>query len=255
MAEILVSNLEKDGERRPFVAHGFAMLGSAGGLSVLRGYFEPGWRWSTDVGPIAKTESCQVHHHGYVIAGSMRARLDDGTEREFATEDLFDLPPGHDAWVTSRVPCEVIDVSPAATTYARPAGLAEADDSAMKLVRRGYQAFNTGDMDALRNLLAHDVLQHVPGHGPFAGTHKGVDAVLDYYAKLAESTDGTFRADLVDVHGDGGGHVLAIHQTTAVRNGRKRASRASILFTFVGDKATDLLELYGDLPGDEAFFS
>ena len=66
-------------------------------------------------------------------------------------------------------------------------------------------------------------------------------------------TGGTFRAHLVDVHGDGLGHVMAMHQTKAERNGVKRVARGSILFSFVGDKVHDLLELHGDLPGDDAF--
>ncbi len=256
MADIVISNLDQDGERRPFAGHGYATLVNAGAVSLLRGVFEPGWRWSNDVAPLVKTSSCQVHHLGYVFSGSMRARLDDGTERDFGPGDLFDLPAGHDAWVTSNVPLETIDVSPDATKYAvgRPADIAEPDDAAMKRVRRGYDAFNTGDVDALRTLMTNDVQQHVPGHGRFAGTYKGIDAVLDYYGKLGEVTDGTFRADLVDVHGDGGGHVIAIHQVSAVRDGKKRVTRGSILFTFVGEKATDLLEMRGDLPGDDAFF-
>lgn len=256
MADIVISNLEKDGERRQFAGHGYATLANAGAVSLLHGVFEPGWRWSNDVAPLAKTSSCQVHHLGYVVTGSMRARLEDGTEREIGPGDLFDLPAGHDAWVSGDAPLETIDVSPDATRYAvgRPTDIAEPDDDAMKRVRRGYDAFNAGDLDALRTLMAHDVLQHVPGRGRFAGTYKGIDAILDYYGQLAAVTDGTFRADLVDVHGDGGTHVLAVHQVSAVRDGTKRVSRGSILFTFVGDKATDLLELRGDLPGDDAFF-
>jgi len=46
MAEVLISNLERDGETRRFAAHGHAVVGSAGGEAVLRGVFEPGWRWS-----------------------------------------------------------------------------------------------------------------------------------------------------------------------------------------------------------------
>ena len=94
-----------------------------------------------------------------------------------------------------------------------------------------------------------------PGTGPFAGTHKGVDAVLDYYRRLAELTEGTYRADLVEVQGDGTGRVIAIHQQSAVRNGVKHVSRGSLLFTFVGDKVTDVQELGGDLPGFDAFLS
>ncbi len=149
----------------------------------------------------------------------------------------------------------MVDYSPDATRYARAEGIAAADDDAMAPVRRGYAAFNSQDLDTLRSIFAADVVQHVPGNGPVAGTHKGVDAVLGYYGKLAELTGGTFRAHLVDVHGDGLGHVLALHQTLATRNGTTRASRGSILFTVVGDKVTDLLELHADLPADDAFLS
>jgi hypothetical protein len=79
--------------------------------------------------------------------------------------------------------------------------------------------------------------------------------VLGYYGKLAELTGGTFRAHLVDVHGDGLGHVMALHQTVSTRNGVTRASRGSIVFTVMGGKATDLLELHADLPGDDAFLA
>jgi ketosteroid isomerase-like protein len=256
MADILISNLNKDGEGRPFAAHGHALLANAGAISVLRGTFEPGWRWSADVAPIAGTPTCQVHHQGLTLSGSMRVRLEDGTEQEIVAGDLFDIPPGHDAWVTSEVPCEMIDVSPQQTRYAvgRPAGIEEPDDKAMKLVRKGYAAFNDRDMEALTSLFAADVTHHVPGRSTLAGTYKGVDNVLGYFGKLAEMTDGTFRADLVDVHGDGHGHVVAVHQMSSERNGTKRVVRGSIVFTFVGDKVTDVLELHGDLPGDDAYF-
>jgi hypothetical protein len=40
-----------------------------GELAVGRAIFEPGWRWSEHVKPIVGTESCQVHHLGYVCRG------------------------------------------------------------------------------------------------------------------------------------------------------------------------------------------
>lgn len=254
MADAKISNLDQQGERRTFAAHGHAVLANAGAASVLRGVFEPGWRWSTDVAPVAGTPSCQMHHIGYVQSGAMHIRLDEGTEYDIGAGDLFDLPPGHDAWVTGDSPCEMLDFSSDATRYAmgRPKDIAAPDDAGMTLVRRGYEAFNAGDIDTLVSLFAHDVVQHVPGDGPLAGTYKGPEAVLGYYAKLNELTDGTFRADLIEVHGDGHGHVNAIHQISSVRNGVKRVSRGSILFSLIGEKAADLLELHGDLPGDDA---
>lgn len=250
-----ITNIERDGETRPFAAHGHAALASAGGLTLLRGVFEPGWRWSNDIAPIAGTKSCQTRHLGYVISGRMQVRMDDGSESTVEAGDLFDLAPGHDAWVLGDEPCVMVDYASEATRYARAGATAAPDNEHMTLVRRGYAAFNTGDLDTLRAILSHDVVQHVPGNSQIAGAYKGIDAVLGYYGKLAELTGGQFRADLISVFGDGQGHVTALHQITASRNGQTRVSRGTILFTFLADRATDLHEMHEDLAGDDAFFA
>lgn len=256
MAQVIISNLVREGEKRPFKAHGHALVGSAGGAMFTKGTFEPGWRWSNDVAPIAGTQSCQTRHLGYVISGRMHVICDDGTEIEVAAGDAFDLPAGHDAYVVGQEPCVMLDVSPEATRYAR-GGTATpvVEDRYQALVRRGYAAFNTGDIETLTSLMATDVCQHVPGTSELAGAHKGIESVLSYYGELAERTDGTFRAHLVDVHADGHAHALASHVITATRNGVTRATRGSILFTFLGDKVTDLLELRADIAGDDAFLA
>jgi|GEM_PF-248160 len=257
MAEVLITNLDRDGLTRPFAAHGHAVVGSAGGEAIMRGVFEPGWRWSTDVAPIAGTARCQTRHLGYVLSGRMQIKLEDGREAEIAAGDLFDLPAGHDAWVVGSEPCVMIDHSPDATSYATgyaPQGGGTPDNN-LELVRTGYAAFNSNDIPTLTSIMSADVVQHVPGNSPLAGDHHGLDAVLGYYGGLAELTGGTFRANLIDVHGDAIGHVNALHQITATRNGVTRVSRGSILFTFKDGKAIDLLELHGDLAGDDAFLS
>jgi ketosteroid isomerase-like protein len=256
MAEVLISNLERDGETRPFAAHGHAVVGSAGGEAVLRGVFEPGWRWSADIAPIAGTATCQTRHLGYVVSGRMQIKLEEGREAVIEAGDLFDLPAGHDAWVLGDEPCVTIDHSPDATRYAtssKPRG--GAMDESLALVRRGYAAFNANDIPTLMSILSPDVVQHVPGASQVAGEYRGVEAVLGYYGKLGELTNGSFRADLIDVHGDGVNHVNAVHQITASRNGVTRVSRGSILFTIKDGQATDLLGLHGDLAGDDAFLA
>jgi class 3 adenylate cyclase len=67
--------------------------------AVGRFLFEPGWRWSRDVKPIAGTPSCAHRHVGYAIAGALHVAMDDGTELEIRAGDAFEIPPGHDAWV------------------------------------------------------------------------------------------------------------------------------------------------------------
>jgi hypothetical protein len=80
-----------------------------GGSTVGHATFEPGWRWSTCVQPIAKTESCQVPHFQYHLSGVMRVRMEDGTEFDCRAGDVSLLPAGHDAWVVGDEPVSVVD--------------------------------------------------------------------------------------------------------------------------------------------------
>ena len=77
--------------------------------AVGRATFEPGWRWSEHVKPIAGTESCQAPHVGYLISGRMHVVMDDGQEMDFGPGDFSAIPPGHDAWIVGDEPCVVID--------------------------------------------------------------------------------------------------------------------------------------------------
>jgi mannose-6-phosphate isomerase-like protein (cupin superfamily) len=109
MASMEVKNFDSPDETRPFEGKGKADVLQIGGRTVGRGVFEPGWRWSTNVKPIAKTESCQVSHLGYVISGRMRVVMDDGSEGELGPGDVFALPPGHDAEVVGSEPFVSLD--------------------------------------------------------------------------------------------------------------------------------------------------
>ena len=80
--------------------------------------YEPGWRWSADVKPIAGTDSCQYHHLGYTVSGRLRVQMPDGTELEIGPRELFEIPPGHDAWVVGDEPWVSIDFE-AMRTYGR----------------------------------------------------------------------------------------------------------------------------------------
>src|ERR1051325_10597916 len=114
VAQTRRANFEKPDETRPFAGHGKVDIVKLGDGMVGKGVFEPGWRWSQDVKPIAKTDSCQVHHVGYVISGRMRVRMDDGSEAEIGPGDAIDIEPGHDAWVVGNEPCVALEFGGAA---------------------------------------------------------------------------------------------------------------------------------------------
>jgi quercetin dioxygenase-like cupin family protein len=110
MAELAGKRFDQPDETREFLdGKGRIELIDLNGHAVGRGTFEPGWRWSEHVGPIAGTDSCQVEHIGYVLDGRMALRMDDGTEREFGPGETFHMPPGHDAWIVGDEACVMLD--------------------------------------------------------------------------------------------------------------------------------------------------
>jgi hypothetical protein len=83
-----------------------------GGITARRLTLPPGWRWSEDVKPVAKTDSCQIPHHNIHISGRLHVVMDDGTEDEFGPGDISLVPPGHDAWVVGNEPAVMIEQTP-----------------------------------------------------------------------------------------------------------------------------------------------
>ena len=80
-----------------------------GGAEIGRLTLEPGWRWSTDVRPIAGTDLCEAPHFQYHVSGVLRVKMDDGTEFDCKAGDVSLLPSGHDAWVVGDEPAVVVD--------------------------------------------------------------------------------------------------------------------------------------------------
>ncbi len=109
MASVEVKSFDSPDEVRPFEGKGEAKVVQVGGQTVGRGTFEPGWRWSENVKPIAGTDSCEVSHLGYVVSGRMRVEMDGGESGERGPGDVVAIPPGHDAEVVGDEPCVFLD--------------------------------------------------------------------------------------------------------------------------------------------------
>jgi mannose-6-phosphate isomerase-like protein (cupin superfamily) len=117
---VVVKRFEDADETRPFKARGRVEIVDMGGQTIGRGTFEPGWKWSNDVKPIAGTESCQFEHLSYCASGRMLIHMDDGTDHEIGPGDVMLIPPGHDAEVLGDEPCVMIDVVGDDADYAKP---------------------------------------------------------------------------------------------------------------------------------------
>ncbi|MFF1559173.1 cupin domain-containing protein [Streptomyces sp. NPDC058279] len=110
MAQIVRKNFDDADETRPFQdGKGRLDVIQSDGGPVGRAVFEPGWRWSEHVKPLAGTDSCEAAHTGYMVSGRMNVVMDDGTSEEYGPGDFMQIEPGHDAWVVGDERVVVVD--------------------------------------------------------------------------------------------------------------------------------------------------
>jgi hypothetical protein len=108
MAKMEVRSVNAPDETRKF-DKGKLDLVKIGGAMVGRAEFQPGWRWSTSLKEMTKTESCLAPHFQYHVSGTLHIVMDDGTGRDCKAGDISLVPPGHDAWVVGNEPVVVVD--------------------------------------------------------------------------------------------------------------------------------------------------
>ena len=99
-----------------------------------------------------------------------------------------------------------------------------ADHPNEELFRRGYTAFQTGDMETLRSLFAPDIVWNVAGHSRFAGAHRGVDAVLNLFAENFRETNGNLGVEVHDILANDE-HAVALATVSGERQGKRLRDR------------------------------
>lgn len=119
MAGIETRRFDSPDETRPFEGKGHVDIVRIDGREIACGVFEPGWKWSSNVKPIAETDSCEFAHFGYILSGRMRVVMDDGTEGELGPGDVFTIAPGHDAEVVGDEDCVMLDIGEEDADYAK----------------------------------------------------------------------------------------------------------------------------------------
>ena len=123
------------------------------------------------------------------------------------------------------------------------------------VVRRGYEAFNTGDMETLTEVFDESASWHTPGRGSLAGDHEGRDATFAYFGQLGGQTGGTFRAELRYVAGDHDGHVIALHRNSGDRDGKHLDVDCCLVLELKDGRVTYGREHFGDLYAWDDFWS
>jgi hypothetical protein len=101
--DVILKRFDNSDESRIFSRGRFDLV-RIGSMTIGRASYDPGWRWSIDVGAGLGQSSCQIEHTGMVVSGSCTAAMDDGTIHIMKAGDLFYIAPGHDSWVIGDEP-------------------------------------------------------------------------------------------------------------------------------------------------------
>ena len=102
--ETILKRFESPDEIRTFTKGRFELV-ALGGMTIGRATYEPGWKWSVDVGPSLGAKLCNVEHVGLVLAGHAVAAFAGGRIVDLAPGTLFYIPPEpHDSWVVGEEP-------------------------------------------------------------------------------------------------------------------------------------------------------
>ena len=120
MLEVILKRFENPDETRIFPKGRFDLI-HIGGMVIGRASYEPGWKWSVDVGAATGAKLCDVEHVGMVVSGRATAAMADGRIVEMRAGDVFYIAPGHDSWVVGEEPYVSLHFLNAQSYAAKPA--------------------------------------------------------------------------------------------------------------------------------------
>ena len=99
MNEIIVKKFENPDEIRNFDKGKFELV-KLNNMIIGKATYEPGWKWSLDVSPLAGSDFCEIEHYGIVLSGKSTVSFPNSKTYILKKGDLFFVPSDpHDSWV------------------------------------------------------------------------------------------------------------------------------------------------------------
>lgn len=122
-----------------------------------------------------------------------------------------------------------------------------------EVVRRGYAAFQSGDMDTLSQIFAPDIRWHVNGRSSIAGTFEGTGSVLEMFGRLMALTEGSFRVEVHDLLASDD-HVVVLGRGSGDRNGRHLKGNYAHVFHVNAGQVTEVWVVNEDPYAQDEFW-
>ena len=121
------------------------------------------------------------------------------------------------------------------------------------LVRKGFEAFEAGDMATLDALMADDAVWHAGGSGILSGDFEGKQAIFGSLALIPQETD-AFSQEVHAILADDE-HTVAMVTATATRRGNTATLPQVFVFHIDGAKAKEVWVTQVDQAAADAFWS
>jgi len=121
------------------------------------------------------------------------------------------------------------------------------------LLNKGYDAFDKGDLDTVRQLFADDIVFHVTGRSQLAGDYRGIDEVFGFFGKLIELSGGTFKIERHSVLADDE-HATVISTSSAQRDGKSLTVRTVDVFHVADGRVTECWTIADDQYAEDEFW-
>ena len=122
------------------------------------------------------------------------------------------------------------------------------------IIRKAYQDFAKGDIQAVLEKFSPSIAWHVPGHSPLSGNYKGHDEVVGFFKHTMELCGGNFAIEVHHVLAEED-VVIALVTVRAERNGRSAAFPEVHVWRLANGKILEFREFQGDEQTEDCFWS
>ena len=122
------------------------------------------------------------------------------------------------------------------------------------LVMRGFEAFASGDMETMTEILAPDIKWHAAGNNILSGDYEGLESVLALFGRVGQETQGSFSNEVHAILADDE-HAVALVNTSATRGDKTLEGRGVFVYHISGGRATEVWLLTMDQAAADDFWS
>lgn len=124
------------------------------------------------------------------------------------------------------------------------------DHPNVAIIKRYYEAYGRGDLAAVRQIFAPNIVWQIPGHHPLAGPKRGPDEVFAFFEQLAKAN---FKAEVLFLSGNDE-YVVDYHRGYGALGNAKLDINWCLVFKMQNGRIVEATNFAGDQHAADAFF-